>query len=154
VTRESWSSRSAIWPLASRLARLTATRSQPGGILAIVAFGLAAVQCPVVLAPLPLLGLGNYMLWGLLLEEGALLRMMRETSGQYVGERFVGRNSLPLLVVGIVMFFPPGLRRPGYCTSCDDVLHGLPEPGSPECGVCHIGWERNGSSTAEESVCV
>lgn len=106
-----------------------------GCILPNVALGLGALRRPLVLALLPVVGFGNYMLWGLLSEDGFLHQMVRETSWSYVGGWFVGWNTPFLVVCGIVMLLPRRFGRPGHCTHGGYSLHGLPEQHCPECGT-------------------
>jgi hypothetical protein len=79
--------------------------------------------------------LGDYVLWGLLSEDGFLQQMVRETSWQCVGGWFVGWNTPFLIVVGIVMLLPRRFRRPGHRRRCRYNLAGNVSGRCPECGA-------------------
>lgn len=117
-----------------------------GCILAIVALGLGMLRRPLVLALLPVVGFGNYMLWGLLADDGFLQQMVRETSWSYVGGWFVGWNAPFLVVCGILMLLPRRFSTPEHCAHCGYSLHGLPEPRCPECGT-PFSWRGDHDAT-------
>ena len=106
-----------------------------GCMLAIIALGLGALRRPLVLALLPVIGLGNYLLWGLLAEDGFLQQMVRETSWLHVGGWFVGWNTPFLAVCSVVMLLPRRFRRPGHCTRCGYSRTGNVSGRCPECGT-------------------